>query len=222
MNKELVKYESKNQIEEAGHGFKEQVNNLKITSRETYGQMVELVRMGKVGCEAVKAFYESMRKKTYDAYQEVVGQIRQYSTPFTDGEKIGKQRMRGWEEIEAKRQREAEQKAREKAAVEQRKAEEAAQEAAEKGEPAPPPPPPAPVIPVENKAHVAGVTYVDNWKGRVTDITELLKAVLAGTVNPDFVMVNESEINKFAKATSGKMPVPGIEWYNDKTVRMGK
>ncbi len=222
--KELVRYQDENQISSQGNRYKDQVDALKITSRDAYLQMVSLVKISKNYQQAVKDFFEKMRQKTYDAYQEVLKQIREYSQPFIQAETIGKQRMRGWEDLEEKKRREQEAtaaKKREEAAAEARK--NGNEQKAEQIEAAPP-------ILRENRAHVEGVQYVDNWKGHLAgepedwlpSFRELLKAILAGKAPENFAMPNESEINKFARATSGKMPIPGIVFYNEKTVKVGR
>lgn len=198
---DLVTYEDENQIAQIGRQIRQAVDETKITSRDKYVEMVSYVKTAKAGINGVKEFFEPHRRRTYEAYNGVLEDIRRYSKPFAEAERIGKQRMKGWEQIEAKRQAEAERKQREKM--------KAAEEA---GKPAPT------VAPPENKARtlVQGVTYSDNWKGQVSDFEGLLKAVLAGKAPKTFVAANESEINKFAKATKGKVGVPGIEWYNDR------
>jgi hypothetical protein len=211
---DLVRYQDENQIGQAGNRYKEQVDILKITSRETYMQMVALVKISKGYQQAVKDFFEKMRQKCYDAYQEVLKQIRDYSKPFADAETIGKQRMRGWEDLEEKKRREQEKKDAEKRQVAAAEARKNGDEfKAERIETALP-------VQRENRAHVDDVQYVDNWKGLVVDMPTLLKAVLAEKAPPDFVMVNESAINKFARATGGKVSVSGIEWFNEKTVKV--
>lgn len=211
---ELVRYTDENQISQAGGRYKDQVEALKITSRDSYLQMVALVKISKGYQQAVKDFFEKGRQKAYDAYQWFMTQIRDYSKPFQDAETIGKQRMRGWEELEAKRQREAaarEEERRKAAAAEARK--DGDEVKAERIET---------TLPVQrdNRAHVDDVQYVDNWKGRVVDMPALIKAVLAEKAPPDFIMVNDSAVNKFARATAGKVPVAGVDWFNEKTVKV--
>jgi hypothetical protein len=219
--KDLVRYQDKNQISAAGLRYKEQVEALRITSRDSYIQMVVLVKISKGYKEGVKGFFEKMRQKTYDAYEEVLTEIRDYSKPFADAEIIGKQRMRGWEDLEEKKRREQE-------AAAAKKRQDAAAAARESGDEAK-----AEIIettlPVqrENRAHVEGVQYVDNWKGRLREpadqaMRELLKAILAGKAPVSFISLYESEVNKFARATNGTMDIPGIEWFNEKTVKVGK
>lgn len=213
---DLVRYQDENQISRQGTRYKAQVEELRITSRDSYLQMVALVKISKSYQQAVKDFFEPIRAPQHEALEATYKKIRDNSKPFADAETIGKQRMRGWEDLEEKKRREQEAAAAEKreaAAVEARKNGNEAK--AERIETA------LPVV-RENRAHVDGVQYVDNWKGRVVDMPALLKAVLAEKAPPGFVMVNESELNKFARATSGKVAVAGVEWVNEKTVKVGR
>jgi hypothetical protein len=221
---ELVRYQDENQISQQGTRYKAQVEELRITSRDSYLQIVALVKISKSYQQAVKDFFERLRQKTFDAYQEVLKQLRDYSKPFQDAETIGKQRMRGWEDLEEKKRRDQEAAAAEKREVAAAEARKNGDEAkAERIETALP-------VTRENRAHVEGVQYVDNWKGHLAgeaedwlpSFRELLKAILAGKAPESFAMPNESEINKFARATSGKMPIPGIVFYNDKVVKVGR
>lgn len=219
--KQVVQYQDENQITRAGTRYKEQVEALKITSSEAYLQMVSLVKVSKSYQQAVKDFFEPIRAPQYEALEATYQKIRENTKPFADAETIGKQRMRGWEQLEEKKRRDQEAaaaKKREEAAAEARK--DGNEEKAEKIEASMP-------IVRENRAHVEGVQYVDNWKGRLKQpadeaMIELLRAVVAGKASPSFISLNESEINKFARATSGKMAVAGLEFYNDKTVKVGR
>ena len=155
MKTDLVRYQDENQISHQGGRYKEQVEELRITSRDSYLQMVALVKISKGYQQAVKDFFEKMRQKTYDAYQEVLKQIRDYSQPFIQAETIGKQSMRGWEDLEEKK--------RQALAAEARKNGDEVK--AEKIET---------TLPVQrdNRAHIEGVQYVDNWKGRLAGFAD--------------------------------------------------
>jgi hypothetical protein len=204
MSKELVKIRSENQINELARTYRDEVEGLKITSRESYAVMVVKVRHSKLFQDAVKGYFESIRKPAYDALQAVYAKINEALKPFLDAEKIGKQRMKGWEQIEAQRQREAQAKfvGRQRTAIAEGK--------------------PVPVAaPPENRAHVEGVEYVDNWKGRqVAPMQEIAKAYAAGKVPEPFLIIDQSAVNRFAQQSGGKIEVPGFEWYNDKIAKV--
>jgi len=60
-----------------------------------------------------------------------------------------------------------------------------------------------------------GVTVVSRWKADVTDKLALVKAIAAGAASLDWVDVNTALLNKYAVATKGTMPVPGVSIYQE-------
>lgn len=224
MSKNLVKITSENQIVKLAKTYAERVEDLKITSREKFVEMAGIISDAKLWIKAIEEYFEPIRQPAYDSLQAIYGKINEAKKPFQSAEKIGKQRMKGWEQIEATRAREAEAKQRAAIAAAEAKQRAAAEEAKANGAPPPVFSPPPVAKPVENKAKtlVKGVQFVDNWKGRVTDTRELLKAILTEKAPKNFIVANTSKIYDFAQSTSGKVAVPGIEWYNDKTVKVGR
>lgn len=66
---------------------------------------------------------------------------------------------------------------------------------------------------------VAGVTYRDAFKAHSNvDVKALAAAVAAGTAPVAFLVPNMTAINQFARATQGEQSVPGIRFYNDRTI----
>lgn len=67
-------------------------------------------------------------------------------------------------------------------------------------------PPPAPAVIRTESGTVSGR---DNWKARVLDFKLL----------PDeYKLPNEQMLNALARSTKGTRPIPGVEFYNDRTV----
>ena len=63
---------------------------------------------------------------------------------------------------------------------------------------------------VENRAASVGASFIDNWKGRVTDFSKL----------PDeYKIVNQVLLNEKARELKEKFSIPGAESYNDKYIR---
>jgi len=215
---DLVRYQDEKEIMEIGSRFKEQIEALKITSQDSFNEMLTMIRTGKAHYKAAVEYVDGTPQKLgiRKRAQAVINRIREYLKPFEEGEGIGKSKMQAWERAEEKKRRDQEAaaaKKREEVLAEARKnGDEAKVEKIETTLPAP----------RENRAHVAGTSYVDNWKGKVVDMPALIKAVLAEKAPPDFIMLNESAVNKFAKATNGKVPVVGIEFYNDNFMKIGK
>jgi hypothetical protein len=68
----------------------------------------------------------------------------------------------------------------------------------------------APVVEVAQIApKVEGVSTRKTWKARVID---------AGQVPREFMTVNETALNAYARATKGKMPVAGVEFYEEESL----
>ena len=199
----VVQYKSQQEMEGAGQQMLREVEGLKVTSRETYGAAVEATKVIKRKAYSVEDFFKAMKQKTHEAHKAVCDQEKAILQYFTKAETLLKQRMRGWEQIEAARQRKAEEKVQQ-AVVEAVKNREA----------------PPVVKPVENKAHIEGVSYADNWVGQVVNFQALVMAVAAGKAPWTFLQVNEQEVRKFAKATAGKGVVAGVVWSNERTVRI--
>lgn len=66
---------------------------------------------------------------------------------------------------------------------------------------------------------VQGVVYRDQWKAHQDiDVKALAAAVAAGTAPVTFLIPNLSALNNYARATQGAQPVPGVKWFNDRTI----
>ncbi len=78
----------------------------------------------------------------------------------------------------------------------------------------------APVVSVSSQVpKVQGVSYRDNWKAHPDiDVKALAAAVGSGEAPESFLEPNLTKINQFAKAWEGTKPVPGVRFFNDRTV----
>jgi len=78
----------------------------------------------------------------------------------------------------------------------------------------------APVVSVASyQPKVAGVSYRDAWKVHPTiNIRELAAAVAAGTVAPNLLTPNLVALGQMARATEGTAQVPGVRFFNDRTI----
>lgn len=65
---------------------------------------------------------------------------------------------------------------------------------------------------------VSGISTRDNWKGRVTNKMELIKAVAEGRASEALLLVDEAELNRRAKALKNELNVPGCEAYNAESI----
>lgn len=84
---------------------------------------------------------------------------------------------------------------------------------------APPPPPPPPVVKeVPLRPAATGVSYRDNWKAEVNDLTLLVKAVAEGKASIDYLLPNTVMLNALAKNKKEAMAIPGVRAWNDRVV----
>lgn len=78
----------------------------------------------------------------------------------------------------------------------------------------------APVVSVASyQPKVSGVTYRDAWKVHPTiNVRELAAAVGAGTVAANLVTPNLVALGQIARATEGAQQIPGVKFFNDRTI----
>jgi hypothetical protein len=70
----------------------------------------------------------------------------------------------------------------------------------------------APVVQVASRVEAKGAALTKTWQGEVVDMALLILAAAPGSVAASFLMVDESAVRKFAIATKGAVPVPGVRW----------
>lgn len=63
-----------------------------------------------------------------------------------------------------------------------------------------------------------GLSIRNNWKGKVVDLDLLINAVAQNKAPKGLIKVDEVELNKLAKSTTGVLNIQGIKFYNDKVV----
>jgi hypothetical protein len=187
---DIVKYQDKNEIESRGHEILEAAQQMKINSQTSYEAVVEHNKAIKQFISGVIQFMKPMKQKTHEAHKAVCDQEKALLEPFQKADSLERQRMRGWYELQ--RKKEAEKRAKALAAAEA------------KGEDAPPPPV------VQNKAKVDGVTYQENYEVAITDWDALVLAIAKGKFPRNWIQVNLGEIKRFANNTKGQMAIPGV------------
>lgn len=70
--------------------------------------------------------------------------------------------------------------------------------------------------PVASKAQ--GTSFRTIWKGEVTDIKSLCQSIIDGRVAVDVFSPNYSVINKLADVCKGSMQIPGLKFYEEKSM----
>jgi hypothetical protein len=187
---DIIKYQNQGEIESRGHEIFEAAKQMKINSQLSYEAVVEHNKNIKRFIEGVIAFMKPMKQKTHEAHRAVCDQEKILLEPFQKADSLERQRMRGWYELQKKK------------AEEKRAAVVAAAE--EKGEE--PPPPPV----VSNKAKVDGVAYQENYEVTLVDWDKFVKAVAAGKLPRNFILVQLGEVKRYANNTKGQMEIPGV------------
>lgn len=66
---------------------------------------------------------------------------------------------------------------------------------------------------------VQGLSYRDNWKAHPTvDVKALAGAVACGKAPITFLTPNMTALNAYARSTQGTATVPGVRFFNDRTI----
>lgn len=63
-----------------------------------------------------------------------------------------------------------------------------------------------------------GISMRKTWKAEVTDIVALVAYIADHSEMLQFIVVNESQLNAFARSTAGAVPLPGVHFYQAQTV----
>lgn len=76
----------------------------------------------------------------------------------------------------------------------------------------------APALPAETAPKVAGASFRGTWKARVIDKAALIKAAAEKPELQNLLEVSTTAINAMAKAVKNASNIPGLEFYEDRTV----
>ena len=207
---------------------------LQVVDAGTYTQAMEL---GKACAARIKLVEERLgpsKRKTYEAYQEVMRLMKSFIDPLESAKKTLSSRAYAWQRVEEERKhREAEEarKRAEEEAAKKRKAEEDArlelaerlekqgmkEQAAEVLE--------QPVI-VEvakveapaPKLAVQGASTRENWKWECTDFPALVQAVASGSLPLSLLTTNDTAITGMVKAMKKETRIAGVRVFDAGTV----
>ena len=208
----------------------EQARALEIRNRQTYELAAErLLGVAELRRE-ITAHHAPMKKAAHAAWQETIAAEKRLLEPVEQAERLYKAGIALYES----EQRRLEAEARVKAEAEARRtAEEAREREIQQAEAegadaqevaamiaAPLVVAPPAVEPAFQQAK--GVSTALNWKGEVTSMAALVKAIAAGEANISLVTPNEPAINQLARATRGTLQVPGVRFFSEPIVRAGR
>jgi len=183
---------------------------LQVTDDPTYQQAAECSKKVKSLKKKVEAKFKPTKDAMNKAKSELMSLIKEFTRPLDMLEEELKKRMvtyyRKKEEERLAEQRRLQEEARK--VEEERRLNEAIDTGNEKiiDEPMP-----VPKVQVENTQKVEGVTYVEQVKFEVLDVSKLPREYLI----PDTV-----KIGQVARATKGQIEIPGVRIWVEKQPRI--
>lgn len=198
-----------------------QAGSILIDSPETYTGAIDFLKEVKGAQKRVSDFFAPMKTAAYDAWKAICSREKEVLGPLTEAESEVKRKALTYQreeerkraEEERRLQAEADEAARkERERLEKKAAKlktpekrEALLEEAKTIE--------APVISIASRAQkVVGVATRKIWRARITDEKAIPR---------EWLVPNEKALNEFAKATKGKMVVPGVEFYAEENLAVG-
>lgn len=201
------------------------VKGLTITNNQEYLNSGEFLKQIKSVSKILDDARKDITKPLDEAKKRVMDFFRDPLDQLSAAEGILKRAILGYQQEQEKIRREEEQKAISRAKAEEerkrRALEERAVKAEESGNTAKaellreraddvyvPTIVTAPVI-----EKVKGISTKKVWKFRIKDESQIPR---------EYLLINEPMLNKIAQATHGKIPVPGVEFYQEDVLSAGR
>lgn len=206
------------QFEKKALAVLEVAKSMSILTDEQFQAAGEFLRGLKAHTKELDATFDETIEAAHQAHKKALGAKAKHAEPIKEAERIVKGKVTTYQ-IEAqrkadeeKRRLEAEAKERaEKEALDAAVRAEASgdKEAAEAiiSEPVYTPP-----VKVQAPVKAAGVSFKDKHDGVVESLMDLVKAVAAGKAPLNLVMADQTAVRKYAEATKGSIPVPGVRF----------
>lgn len=198
---------------------------LTVRSEGEYIHAVETLKLAKGYRQKVVDFFAPMKKRAYDSWKGICNTESQFTTRLDGIEKTAKSALITYQRREEEKrlaeqrrlQAEADERARKEAerlaaraekaelSGKTEKAEVLREQAAEVV---------APVIQVASATpKVEGASVRKIWRARVVDPQQVPR---------EFLIVNEKALEAYAKATKGAVSVPGVEFYEESSLAVGR
>lgn len=193
-------------IDALGKTLVSEVESITILSDEMYKAVAKVVKDAKAFQAEVDATFDPTIQAAHRAHKAALDAKKEKRAPFERAEKLGKAALLEWDE---EQRRVAKERADKIEAEKLRKAEELAEAGqAEEADRILDTPPAI----VDKPEAPAGVSYAQTpWKARIVD---------ASKIPERFKVVDIKALNAHARATKGKDPVPGVEFYRERTARV--
>lgn len=200
-------------------------NNLTVASNEDYKNAYAQIAVIKNVRKRWSDYWLPLRDKAYATYKEVLGRLQEGTKTCDAAERRAKKIADDWryeqerkaEEEQRRLQAIADEKARrekerlEKEAAKLKTPEKKAERLEQAAEVI------APTITVAKPVEVKGVSVRITTKARLVDMSALIAAATPGSTAASLLEFNERAANAFARSTKGKVAIPGIEFYQDRS-----
>lgn len=223
-------------VEETATSIVDFVFQFEIQSDEDFKIAGEELKRTTAAIKEIEAFFEPMRKSTYDAYKAVNARKKQVLDPV----ELARDQLRALvreyhqkvEQERVKLERAALEKARKEAEAAREKEilesiDSGDEEKAEHLMNTTPVVAPPQVAITKEAPKIEGVSYRDVWSGAVIGSTEkeqeeslklLCAAIGAGTAPVSLVTINQAMLNVLAKSMKDMMPFPGVTAVKNQVV----
>ena len=213
------------EMEQTGTQLIEQSNVFIVSTEQDYKNAVEICKDIKFRIKQVEDYWKDLKDKAYKSWKDICSKEKQLLEPYTNAEADIKRKMTTWqrEKMEQEKLIREEQERYRKSEEERllglaRKAEldgkiehsEYLVDLAEQTK----------VIQFEQpkQTKVVGSAVKATWKARITN-TDLVPINFAGAeIRP----ISQTVLDKLAKASSGKMKIPGVEFYEDINISVSR
>lgn len=207
-----------------------EITAIVITDQQSYDLAVDKRTAAKDWLKRAEAWFDTIQKPAYDAYQNILKQRKLVCDPTEQAIRRINSGLVNWDNEQERqrreRQLEAEAEARKKAeadrVVEAARLEQQGAEAETVEAALDAPIIPAPVQVEPNYERSKAVNFRDNWKGEVVDFHKLIQAVAKDKSKIGLLQVNQSALNQMAKALKDQMQIPGCKAFNDKIAASGR
>lgn len=201
-------------------------NSIAIRTAEDYVSASEFLKAIKAAQKRVSDHFGPMKQAAHCAWKKITAKEAEAMEPLANAERSVKALMIEWRAEQdrirnaeqAKLQAEADERARkEREALEAKaakmKTESKRDEYLERAAVVV-----APIVTVESSVpNVKGQSIRTTWKARLVSLSALT-GIPEGDVRLSMVTFDQAAANKLAVATNGAMSVPGVEWYEDKSM----
>lgn len=226
MKQELVET-----IQQETAGIMQWANALVVATLEDYQGVVSRLQDIKTIRKRWTDYWGPVKEKAHGAWKEIVAKEKQGTDICDATERMAKSKALAWQQEQERRVQEEQHRLqaiadetarREKERLEKRAAElktpELKAEALEAAAAVQ-----TPVVTVASPvAEVKGASTTTRQKAELTDMATLIAAATPGSIASTFLMFNEKAANSFATSTKGKVSVPGIRFYEEKSMSIGK